>query len=139
MTRFRRWWIRKLYSDAELYRAYLTHGASFGDAVSYIYMGECIGFDKLLDTWAAWEAEVLARGYRALSIDTLVGIGGYGKEPPELVRRGPGEEVISHAGRYREHWLGTKPLVHVQSQDPTTGAVSAQYILPSTEKETDPS
>lgn len=46
--RFRRFLIEKFLSDTQVERRYVGAGGIFGDAVSYIYMGECIGFAKLL-------------------------------------------------------------------------------------------
>lgn len=107
------WWRRKFgkdvktFSDDQKVEAYVTAGAEIGSAVSYIYMGECIGFDKLLDQWEASEKAYSDLGFRTLSIDDFTSYGGYGTEIAPLLRvpRKQGEPVILHAAYYRKHFF----------------------------------
>lgn len=116
--------------------SYLEAGASFGDAVSMIYMGECIGFEKLLEEWEKWEAEYLALGFRSLSIDDFVGIGGWGKDPEALGLRQmrlEGEKPIFHARYYRRTYLG-KLGRHPAIDAAFKGEVSSgEYFVPTTD------
>lgn len=115
--------------------SYLEAGAEFGDAVSHIYMGECIGFPGMLEKWESWEREYSALGYRTLSIDDFVSIGGWGKDPEELgfgEMRRDGEKPIFHARYYREHYLG-KANRHPAIRAAFDGfASSGEYFLPTT-------
>ena len=63
-------------SDRTVEARYVRAGGRFGDAVSYVYMGECIGFKRMLHAWARWEKEYARRGYRTLSLDTFEEYGG---------------------------------------------------------------
>lgn len=108
------WWRRKFakdqktVNDEEIIAAYRLNGAIFGDAVSYIYMGECVGFEELLAKWEACEVAYANLGFRTLSLDDFVDHGGYGKDIDSLLRvpRKVGEEPVLHAKYYREHFLG---------------------------------
>ncbi len=64
--------LMKLLSDEGVKKRYKKAGAMFGDALSYIYMGECIGFEMLLDRLARWEEEYASRGYRTISLGAFV-------------------------------------------------------------------
>ena len=97
----------RFLTDKQVEKHYVKAGAIFGDAVSYIYMGECVGFEKLLAKWAKWEAEYVKRGYRTLPVDDFVSYGGYGAPLKDLgVKRTDGEEPVFHAKIYREVYLG---------------------------------
>lgn len=112
-------------------RRYIRSGAQFGDAVSYIYMGECVGFAGLLARWERWEAEFVRRGYRALSIKDFVAIGGYGhtESLESLAKLTPGEQPVRHSLRYREHYLGkARPALDFTSTEPQVGT----YVIPDT-------
>lgn len=83
-------------SDEHLIGEYLTAGAQFGNAVSMLMWGECIGFEKLFSKLEKLEAEIIARGYRTISIDDFVEFGGYGKPVGEVQERDEGEDPIYH-------------------------------------------
>lgn len=102
-------WFSKRRSDEYVLKQYSRAGAEFADAFSYIIMaGECIGYEKLLDDWAFWEAEAANRGYRTLPVELLEIIKGI---PPEaFLKREPKDPPIYHAQRYRERWLGKQLL-----------------------------
>jgi hypothetical protein len=119
--------------DDEIVQRYIDTGLEFGDAVSMIYMGECIGFDKLLAKWEEAEQAYSDLGFRTLTLDAFVDSGGWGKELEGLsVARDEGEEPVFHAKYYREHYLGKNMIVGL---DPVgdSGAVVGHYIRPSTE------
>lgn len=130
-------WLFFLYTkylpDALVEKKYTQAGAIFGAAVSYIYMGECIGFKRFLRKWARWEAEYSRRGYRTLSIDSFINYGGY-CEPLEglMVKRHTNEQIILHAELYKKEYLGkVKPVISLKrGMDGETQA--GTYSLPST-------
>jgi len=108
----------RFLTDKQVEKRYVKVGATFGDAVSYIYMGECVGFEKLLAKWEKWEAEYAKRGYRTLPLDDFVSYGGYGTPLKGLKglgeKRVEGEDVILHAKIYRDVYLGkVRPAVNV--------------------------
>lgn len=138
--RFLRWFIPKRsvssMTDQAVTERYTEAGGEFGGAVSYLYMGECIGFEELFNVWALWELEYAKRGYRTLSIDDFVGYGGYGKDiSPQLsVRRTAGEPFILHAEMYRQRYLGKiAPIVDMAALlKPGAQPQCGLYELPST-------
>ena len=132
-------WIRKLFrkTDKQLQENYLRAGGHFGDAVSYIYMGECIGFKKLLDTWARLEHEYADRGFRTISLDAFIEYGGYGKDITDLlgVQRDQDEKPVLHAELYRTHHLGkVQPTLDLGKMIEDKQPQMSTYQLPSTEK-----
>ena len=128
-------WIEKRYAEA---------GRIFGDAVSYIYMGECVGFYSMLAKWEKLEAEYAKRGYRTLPVDDFLAYGGYGTPLKDLgVRRAEGEEPVFHAKIYREVYLGKiRPAVNLSelmrpaepNEPPESRAQVGTYFVPSTKK-----
>ncbi len=126
--------LKRLYlrclSDQGVLRRYTAIGIKFGDGCSYAYMGKWIGFEKDLAKWDYWERAVLERGYRTISLDDFIEAGGYGTPLPPLVKRTPDEVTVLHAKRYVEQWRGKPMVFNVQKHK--SGAVTAQYVLPST-------
>src|SRR3990172_1916216 len=109
--------MKKLLPDFAVEYRYVQAGANFGDAVSYLYMGECTGFKELLNKWAGWEEEYARRGYKTLSLDKLTGLGGYGKSIDDVIgqKRDKGEKPLFHAQIYREKFLGkVSPAVNLE-------------------------
>ena len=49
--------MRRLLPDRLVEWLYVRAGIAFGDATSYIYMGKCVGFDRMFKKWKKWEAE----------------------------------------------------------------------------------
>lgn len=117
--------------DEEVIIEYRQAGVEFGDVVSYIYMGECIGFDKMLARWEEAEREYAELGYRTISLDDFVSAGGYGKDLPVEEPRRVGEAPVFHAAYYREHFLGKNMMVSVEPVG-DSGAFTGQYVMPST-------
>lgn len=131
---------RKFLSNDTVETRYVKAGAVFGDAVSYLYLGECIGFKKLLNTWAEWEKEYARRGYRTVSLDRFVELGGYGKPIDDVLgqQREPNEKPTLHAETYREQFLGKiGPAVNLEKLMTDGEIQSGTYFLPSTENDAD--
>jgi len=128
---------RNSFSDQRVTRYYIDSGGQFGDAVSYVgSMGECIGFKRLLDQFEDWELEYADRGYRTVSLDRFVDLGGYGKSIDDVIglKREGNENPIFHAKLYREHFLGKiAPGIDFEKMMQTGKAQSGQYVIPSTE------
>lgn len=120
----------KCLSYKKLCQKYLQAGGQFGEAVSYLYMGECVGFEQLLDEWSFWEQEYLRRGFASLSLDDFIRYGGYGENMSVKLGHKNPENPISHAEIYRRKYLGKiQPLI-----DPMANKIQmAEYVLPSTE------
>lgn len=138
----RAWWRRKFgkdqktITDEEIVMAYLLNGAMFGDAVSYIYMGECIGFEDLLTKWETCEVAYANLGFRTLSLDDFVDHGGYGKDIEPLLRvpRKEGEAPVFHARYYREHFLGKSvPAIDFNKMFEDGQPQFGNYARPSTD------
>lgn len=128
MTMYKRW-----MSDDSVRKRYVEAGSMFGNAVSYLYLGECLGFRGMLSKWAKWEREYARRGYRTIPIEVFIEHGGYNIRISGLgIRRARGEPPILHAGIYRERFLGKIPLVVLsRSENSVVGA----YALPCSKEE----
>lgn len=127
--------LEKLLPDKLVEKFYVNAGKMFGEAVSYIYMGECVGFEYLLTKWEKWEAEYARRGYYTVPIDYFIECGSYGKPLSGLrVKRSEGEKPIFHAKIYREVYFGKIPAVVNIAELTQSGAKPrlARYFLPST-------
>lgn len=125
-------------SQKKVKAKYRQTGAHFGDAISYGYMGECIGFDGMMQAWAKWERCYAALGYRTISLDRFTEYGGYGRALDDIweVKREKGESPIFHAelfAKMREETGKAKqhPAVTAALNGQTA---SGTYYLPSTEE-----
>ena len=126
----------RLFSDSFILKRYKKAGLAFGDMVSYLYMGECVGFPEALKRLKKWEAECARRGYRTISIDSFVESGGYGNPLEGLgARRAEGEDPIFHAQVYEDRFYGkVEPQVDLQKLLNDGVSQSGTYELPSTEE-----
>lgn len=120
--------------DDKVIQRYIDAGAIFGDAVSYIYMGECAGFSDRLKAWEVAEAAYAALGFRTLPLDEFVDYGGYGKELVNLnVARDEGEAIVFHAAYYRENYLGkTQQVINFEKMMQDGEIQYGNYEMPST-------
>lgn len=129
--------IKKFLPVGLVEKFYVQAGATFGDAVSYIYMGECVGFRDRLAKWAGWEQEYSSRGYTTISLDDFIGLGGYNKPITHLLRqkRGKTEPPIHHAQIFQKEYLGKiPPVVNLEKLMETSEPQVGAYIVPSTKK-----
>ncbi len=114
-------------------KKYVRAGSDFGDAVSYIYMGECVGFKRKRACWCRWEKEYARRGYRTISLDAFIECGGYGAPLQNLgARREANETPVYHAEIYRELYLGKVRPVFTPAEM-LDGERVGICVLPSTE------
>jgi hypothetical protein len=130
--------IKGLLADKTVENEYVNAGAQFGSAVSYIYMGECIGFKSMLNTWGGWEQEYAKRGYRTVSLDDFIELGGYGKSIDPLlgVKRGEKEEPVYHAQIYENEFLGKiEPSIDIAKMMSDGQPQVGEYGLPSTKSD----
>lgn len=101
---------------------YVRSGAVFGEALSYLYMGECVGFHSMKERWAKLERLYAELGYRTIPLEDFLEYGGYGKSIDHLVRlrRADGEEPVLHAVIFQERYAqGIMPsLDHPHEGDP---------------------
>ncbi len=133
----------RLVSDAFVQDHYHFYGAMFGDAVSYLPLGECVDFQERFEAWTFWEDAYSKRGFRTISIDNFVKIGGWGDDATPLLgqRRDPEESVVLHSERYRERYLGKMPPGILQGgfgplidDKGNPRVIRAEYPRPSTEE-----
>lgn len=128
---------RKWLKNKAVEKHYSNAGARFGGDVSYIYMGECLGFRNHLKKWARWEKEYSGRGFRTVSIDDFIRAGGYGENISSLlgIKRAENENPVLHAELYRKTYLGDiGALVDLEKMqaDGKQQFFSGTYNLPST-------
>ena len=134
------WFKRRFGKDVEVkpnndaVTAYVLAGGEFGDVVSMIWMGECVGFEDLLTRFEVTERAYADCGYRTISIDDFTGYGGWGQDIEPLLRvpRKVNERPIYHAKYYRENFLH-RNMVTKAHRVGENGAFSATYVRPSTE------
>jgi hypothetical protein len=102
---------------------YVRSGALFGEALSHLYMGECVGFHSMKERWAKLERVYAELGYRTIPLEDFVEYGGYGKSIDHLVRvrRTENEEAVMHAVTFQERYeQGIMPtLDHPHEGAPT--------------------
>jgi hypothetical protein len=86
-------------SDKMVEKKYVNAGAQVGDAISYIHINECTGFDLMLNTLADWEQEYAGREYRTVPMDDFLLLGGYGRSIESSLgqKLEKNEEPIFHA------------------------------------------
>lgn len=128
MSRF----FKRFLTDRQVEKRYANSGCVFGDAVSYLFIGECENFESMLRKWADWEHEYALRGYRTLPIDDFIAAGGYGKKLSKIgEKRMLGEQAVFHAEIYRTKFLGKVPA-QVDIPAALNGEIRmGHYILPS--------
>ncbi len=127
---------RKWLSDSQVTKQYVKAGASFGDLVSYLYMGECVSFEQLLNKWDKWEQEYANRGFRPISLDRFIGLGGYNTPIDDIIgqKRNENEQLIFHAQLYKEKYLGKiVPVIDLEKMIKAGKSQVSEYTLPSTE------
>jgi len=135
------WWRKtfgkdaKTFTDEEKVQSYVMAGTQMGDAVSYIYMGECVGFGELLDKWEAAERAYADLGYRTLSIDDFTSYGGYGLNIEKLFRvpRKEGEPVVLHAAYYRQKYFRKMGRSSVIEEALKGNVAVGNYEVPTTD------
>jgi hypothetical protein len=102
---------------------YVRSGAVFGEALSYLYMGECVGFHSMKERWAKLERLYAELGYRTIPLEDFLEYGGYGKRIDHLVRvyRADGERAVLHSVTFQDRYAqGVMPsLDHPHEGDPT--------------------
>lgn len=102
---------------------YVRSGAVFGEALSYLYMGECVGFHSMKERWAKLERSYAELGYRTIPLEDFLEYGGYGKAIDHLVRvkRTEGEEPTLHAITFQQRYAqGILPELDVPHQGTPT-------------------
>ena len=95
---------------------YLTSGTDFGEAVSDIELGECTGFEKMLEKWASWEKEYARRGFKTISLDKFIeqNYDNHSADKLSRIKRDKNEAPIFHAELYKKHYLGkTHPSINL--------------------------
>lgn len=128
--------LQKLYSDNSVREKYFRAGYTFAHAASFLYMGECVGFDSMFNSWARWEQEYASRGYIPFSFDDFF----------RLTRRSTTDyqsidvddfvnnsSVVLHAEIYRKEYLG-KTVSPINMNKLLEGKIQyGSFQIPSTE------
>jgi hypothetical protein len=76
---------KKLWEDFIISR-YVSVGLQWGDAESYSFMGECVGYKSLCRALERLETQYQNMGYKVVDRETWVLAGGYGKEYESKLR-----------------------------------------------------
>ena len=126
---------RKWMSDKRVEKNYVAVGAWVGDVVS-VAIGEAVGMGRKVNQWEKWEQEYAIRGYRTVSLDRFIGLGGYGKSIDDVIgqKRMFEEEPRFHAKIYKDRYLGKIQYAFnfekmMQDGQPQSGT----FVTPSTE------
>ena len=72
------------FFEKYLIEKYKSVGEDFGDAISYSFMGEIVGFNRLEKKFKKLEKKIIEKGYIPYTIEEFVNAGGYGHPLPEL-------------------------------------------------------
>lgn len=75
------------HSEKTIVKQYYYWGCEYGDALSYWFMGKCVGFDKLEKKFQYWSKQYMALGYEPISVDDFVSAGGYGNDMSHKLRQ----------------------------------------------------
>jgi hypothetical protein len=119
----------------EVVSQYVRAGAQFGEALSYIAMGECVGFHSMQRKWAQTEREYAKLGYRTLAVDDFIEHGGYGKSIDHLLRveRASAEPTVYHAEVFAQRYKdGFRPRIDFKSLLNDGSPQFGQIHLPTT-------
>ena len=114
---------------------YLRAGALFGEALSYLYMGESVDFSKLRERWAMFERQYAALGYRTISVDDFIEYGGYGVLVDHLLRiqRRIDEPPVLHSEIFSMRYSGGfEPAIDIEHLLSDGKAQTGTYRLPTT-------
>lgn len=96
-------------TDEEIIDRYVLTGLEFGEVVNYIYVSECVGFDKLLNMWEQSEREYAFLGFRTCSLDDFINAASWGASLKNLkVPRDIGEEPVYHAVHFKKMFVDGK-------------------------------
>lgn len=91
----------KMFTDKQVEKRYVAAGATVGDALSYGYMGKCVGFDSFVKKFNRWEKEYARRGYKTITCEDFEKYGGYGIPLKGLgIKRDESEKPIFHSERF---------------------------------------
>jgi hypothetical protein len=77
--------LKRLWEDFIVSR-YVSIGLQWGDAESYSFMGECVGYKSLCKALEKLETQYANLGYKVVDRKTWVLAGGYGKEYESKLR-----------------------------------------------------
>ena len=114
---------------------YLRSGALFGEALSYLYMGQSVDFEKFKQRWAMFERQYAALGYRTISVDDFIEYGGYGVLVDHLlrIRRKIDEPAVLHSDVFTARYSsGFEPAIDIQHLLDGGKAQTGIYRLPTT-------
>lgn len=94
--------------DKKVIENYVIAGMEFGEAVNLICLGECIGFEDLLNKWEEFEHAYACLGFRTCSIDDFVSAVRLEIDVKNKLEipRDLDEKPIYHAAHYRNTFLG---------------------------------
>jgi hypothetical protein len=73
-----------LFFEKRLIDKYIYVGEDLGDAVSYSYMGEISGFNRLKKRFIKLQNKIISKGFTPYTLEHLVEAGGWGKDLPPL-------------------------------------------------------
>ncbi len=101
-------WLFGKKSDIKIIEKYRNIATEIGDILSYTYLGEPIGIERMVKRWAKAEKAYANLGYRTISLNGWVQHGGHGKSIDDIwmKKRDEDEEPVYHADVYKEKYLG---------------------------------
>lgn len=128
----------KLLSDEKVSKRYTKAGLEFGLAVSYLYMGECVGFSSMLNKLEKWETEYTKRGFRSIPIENFTNTAGWGHPLIGVNEKlNPGEKPVSYTKVYRENYLGKiEPAIDIDAMIANPQITTGTFAIPTTKDKT---
>lgn len=128
---------REFMSDEQVENNYVKVGTFIGYIISDAYMGEALGMKRKVTKWINWEQEYSNRGFRTVSLDRFIDLGGYGELIDDVIgkKRDSDEEPIFHARIYKEEYLGKiQPIFDFRKMVQERKLQIRTWIASSTEK-----
>ena len=127
---------RKLISDERVEHEYVKIGSWVGNAVSMLCYGEAVGMERKVNQWERWEEEYARRGYRTVSLDKFIDLGGHGKVIDDVIgqRYMFNEKPKFHAKIYKHFYLGkVEPALDLEQMMRDGQPQMGTWEIPSTE------
>jgi hypothetical protein len=118
-----------------LVEQYLRAGAQFGDAITSMFIGECVDLETARLNWARYERHYAHLGYRTIAPEDFIEYGAHGKAIDHLLRvkRIENEPAVYHADnfdRFEDEGFGPLRDFSATTEEAGTCALNGKAVNP---------